>query len=79
MSNPTWYDIEMRGRRLEGLSKVMTTEFSKALKKGKTDLALAYLDRFTKIEHTIQPYVEQMTGLNRFLKKHAEKENTIPA
>ena len=75
-----WYDIEMRGRRLEGIHLRMTTEFWKAIDHEdgpKLALAFAYLDRLNKLEHTIQPYVEQITGLNRFLKKHDREKDTI--
>ena len=65
-----WYDIDKRGRRLEAVFKRMNTEFWKCIDNNQIDLAFAYHDRMVKLEHTIQPYVEQMTGLNRFLKKH---------
>lgn len=67
-----WYDVEMRGRRLEALSKRMTTEFYKALKNNKPELALSYADRILKTDHIIQPYVEQYLGVKKFLKKPNE-------
>ena len=72
-----WYDIEVRGRRLEALSKQMNKSFWNNIENNQP-LAFAYLDRLLKIESTIQPYVEQITGLNRFLKKHDKvKEDSI--
>ena len=77
MSNPAWYDIEMRGRRLESISKRMNTEFWKAMNENNTQLAMGYHDALLRTEKHIQPYVEQMIGLNRFLKKH-DKLQTQP-
>ena len=78
MVKTAWYDIEMRGRRYEAISKQMNTDFWIAMKEHNTQLAFSYLDRMLKVESAIQPYVEQITGLNRFLKKHDKvKENSI--
>ena len=77
MVKTAWYDIEMRGRRLEAMFKQMNTEYWKAIKENKLALAFAYFERMNKLENTIKPYVEQITGLNRFLKKHERKENFI--
>ena len=65
-----WWDIEMRGRRLEGLSKRMTTEFNKALNNNEVMLALAYIDRIARVEIVIRPYVEEITGLKKLIKSH---------
>ena len=70
-----WYDIDKRGRRLEAISKQMNTLFYTHLKDNPI-LALAYLDRFLKIEHVIQPYVEQIIGMKQFLKA---KNMELPA
>ena len=75
MSNPSWYDVEMRGRRLEAISKDMNTKYWNTEDPKLRD---AYLDRMLKIEHAIQPYVEEIIGLKKFLKRNA-KTNTIPA
>ena len=77
MSNPAWYDIEMRGRRLEAICKDMNTKYWKAVKENKIALSFAYLERLNKLENTLKPYVEQITGLNRFLKKHEREKDII--
>jgi len=77
MVKSAWYDIEMRGRRLEALSKRMNTEFWLAINANKSDLALGYLDAILRVEKLSYPYVDQITGLNRFLKQHERKENLI--
>ncbi len=77
MVKSAWYDIEMRGRRLESLSKRMNTEFWRAMNANKIDLALSYLEAILRIEKLSYPYVEQITGLNRFLKQHERTENLI--
>ncbi len=73
MTTP-WWDIEMRGRRLESLSKHMTTKYHRL---SKTDelLALAYIDRIAKIETVIKPYVEEITGLKRLIKDNDKVPN----
>ena len=70
---PAWYDIEMRGRRLEAISKQMNTLFWKNYQTNPS-LAFAYFDRFLKIESTIQPYVEQITGVRKLLKQGTKLE-----
>ena len=77
MSNPAWYDIEMRGRRLEAICKDMDTKYWKAVKAGNTELSFSYHERLLKTENAMQSYVEQITGLKRFLKKNERKENAI--
>ena len=78
MVKSAWYDIEMRGRRLEAICKDMNEKYWQAMKEGKESLAFAYHDRLLKTENTMQSYVEAITGLNRFLKKHDKvKENSI--
>lgn len=76
MAKSAWYDIEMRGRRLEAICKRMNTEFQKAMKEDKIPLALSYHDALLRTEKLLQPYVEQITGLNRFLKKHDIKDQS---
>jgi hypothetical protein len=71
MTTP-WWDIEMRGRRLEALSKRMTTEFYKAINQGEWEIALSFIDRVNKTEVSIKPYVEQITGLKKLLKDNDE-------
>ena len=71
MSNPAWYDVEMRGRRLEAISKDMNTKYWNTKDQKLKD---AYLDRMLKIEHVIQPYVEEIIGLNKFLKRNAKAD-----
>jgi hypothetical protein len=73
VGRPAWYDIEMRGRRLESISKHMYKKYRNEMEKGNSDLALSYLDRMLKIEHVIQPYIEQIIGLKKLLKEHASK------
>jgi len=77
MVKSAWYDIEMRGRRLEAICKDMNKKYWRAVKENKIALAFAYLERLNKLENTIKPYVEQITGLNRFLKKHEREKDII--
>ena len=65
---PAWYDVEMRGRRLEAISKHMNTKFWN-LAKTDNPLSFAYLDRLIKIENVVQPYIEQITGVKKLIKK----------
>ena len=76
MVKSAWYDIEKRGRRLEKICKQMNTMYEQTVK-DKPTLAMGYLDALLRTERVIQPYVEEITGLNRFLKKHERKENTV--
>ena len=78
MEKTAWYDVEMRGRRMEAISKHMNTKFWNCVKeKDEKDnklepnipLAFAYLDRLLKIENSIQPYIEQITGVKQLIKK----------
>lgn len=77
MVKSAWYDVEMRGRRLESLSKRMNTEFWRAINDNKTTLALSYLDAILRVEKLSYPYVDQITGLNRFLKQHDRRKEDL--
>jgi len=77
MTTP-WWDIEMRGRRLESLSKHMTTKYHK-LQDKEPLLALSYIDRIAKIETVIKPYVEEITGLKKLIKDNDEISNRPPS
>jgi len=78
--NTAWYDIEMRGRRLERACKITETYFDKYIDENNPELAMSYLERLLKIEHVIQPYVEQITGLKRALAKgRSQFEHPIPS
>lgn len=67
----------MRGRRLEAISKRMNTIFWTKIDKD-PDGAFPYLDRLIKIENTISPYVEQITGVKRLIKRAESKlENPV--
>ena len=66
---PAWYDVEMRGRRLEAITKQMNTLFWNKIKDDESELALSYLDRILKIENTLQPYIEQITGVKKLIKE----------
>lgn len=70
MSNATWWDIDARGRRWNAIFKQMNTEYWKAIKSNNDTMAQAYLERMLKIEKTIQPYVQEVTGLRRIINKH---------
>ena len=79
MTTP-WYDVEMRGRRLETIFKSMNTKYNHMIQKEDYDLAFAFADRMIKIESSIQPYVEVMTGVKKFInrsRKQRELENEI--
>jgi len=69
VGRPAWYDVEMRGRRLEVITKQMNTSFWNKIKTDETELALSYLDRILKIENTLQPYIEQITGVKKLIKE----------
>jgi len=58
MTRLPWYDIEMRGRKLDSISKQMNIKFWTNVDEN-PELALSYLDRMLKIEHVIQPYIEE--------------------
>lgn len=76
MAKSAWYDIEMRGRRLEAICKDMNTKYWN-LKESKPELAFSYLDRLVKIEHTLQPYIEQITGVKKLIKQGNKLEADI--
>jgi hypothetical protein len=74
MPTTVWYDLNMRGRRLERIAKQMETSFLKASQdENKTELALSYLDRLIKLEHVTAPYVEQMTGMKKLLQQSRDR------
>jgi len=70
MAGPAWYDVQMRGRRLEAISKHMNTKFWNTINED-PELALSYFDRMIKIEHVLQPYIEQITGVKKLLKENS--------
>jgi len=75
MVKTAWYDIEMRGRRWEAIFKDCNTKYWNT---DNEDLKQSYFNRMAIIEKSIQPYVEEITGLKRFLKKHDKaQENSI--
>jgi hypothetical protein len=73
MSNPAWFDVSMRGRRLEAISKLCNTNFWKYVNEN-DEMAGAYLDRLLKIEHVIQPYIAEYTGVKKLLKAGTKLE-----
>lgn len=70
MTTP-WYDVEMRGRRLEAIAKQMNTKYWN-LKDTNPELAFSYFDRLLRLESTIQPYIEQITGVKKFIKQKSK-------
>ena len=74
----TWYDLNVRGRRLQRITKLMDTKMNKAFEAGEVELGLAYLDRLIKLEHVTAPYVEQMTGMKRLLAQARENLESKP-
>mgnify|MGYP001606683888 FL=1 len=77
MTTP-WYDVEMRGRRLEAIAKQMNTKYWN-LKDENPELAFSYFDRLLRLESTIQPYIEQITGVKKFIKQRSKAiEADIP-
>ena len=76
MTTP-WYDVEMRGRRLEAISKHMNTKYWNLMKENKEELAFNYFDRLVKIENVIQPYIEQIIGVKKLIKKGIRVETDI--
>ncbi len=83
----TWYDIEMRGRRLEALYKQMNSVTERLFKEAsgseeglddpKFELAMSYIDRMLKIEATIKPYIEDYVGLKKMVKEYESRENRV--
>ena len=76
MAKSAWYDMGMRGRRLEAIFRQCNTLFYTNIEKN-PELAIAYLDRLLKVEHAITPYADQMTGLKKLLKEGNKKEISI--
>ena len=76
MTTP-WYDVEMRGRRMEAISKHMNTKYWNLMKENKEELAFNYFDRLVKIENVIQPYIEQIIGVKKLIKKGIRVETDI--
>ena len=74
----TWYDLNVRGRRLQRITKLMDTKMQIAFENNEPELALAYLDRLIKLEHVTAPYVEQMTGMKRLLQQSREQLDVHP-
>ena len=70
MTTP-WYDVEMRGRRLEAIAKQMNTKYWN-LKDDNPELAFSYFDRLLRLESTIQPYIEQITGVKKFIRQRTK-------
>ncbi len=77
VGRPAWYDVEMRGRRLEATYKRMNTQFHKLMEEGNFDLAFAFYDRMLKTEHALQPYIEQITGVRELIKKGTKVASII--
>jgi hypothetical protein len=80
MVRAPWYDIEMRGRRLESIFRGMNTRYRQQLEIGNYDLAFSFADRMLKTEAVMQPYIEVMTGVKKFInrsRKQRELENDI--
>ena len=75
MTTP-WYDIEMRGRRLEAIYKQMNTKYWNLVETNQ-DIAFSYFDRMIKIESVIQPYIEQIIGVKKLIKKGSQIEADI--
>jgi len=63
MTTP-WYDVEMRGRRMEAIYKDANTKYWNA---SNEDMKQSYFNRMMIIEKNIQPYIEHMTGVKKFL------------
>mgnify|MGYP001611535059 FL=1 len=70
MTTP-WYDVEMRGRRLEAIAKQMNTKYWN-LKDTNEELSFSYFDRLLRLESTIQPYIEQITGVKKFIRQRTK-------
>ena len=74
----TWYDLNVRGRRLQRITKLMDTKMNIAFQDNQPELALAYLDRLIRLESVTAPYVEQMTGMKRLLQLSRENLESNP-
>ena len=74
-----WYNLDMRGRRIESICKQLNTKIMKIIKKEnitveEIEMALSYIDRFTKLESVAKTYVEEVIGLKKFLARKDVKE-----
>jgi hypothetical protein len=76
MVNSAWYDVGVRGRRLEAIAKHCNTKYWKCVETN-DEMAEAYFDRLMKIEKAIQPYVAEFTGVKKLLKA-GNKIETLP-
>ena len=76
MTTP-WYDVDMRGRRWEAISKHMNTKYWNLMKENKDQLAFSYFDRMVKIETVIQPYIDQITGVKKLIKQGTRIEASV--
>lgn len=77
MVRAAWYDIEMRGRRLESIFRRMNTQYNQMLDKKEYDLAFAFADRMLKTENVMQPYIEVMTGVKKFINKSRKQRELL--
>ena len=68
MTTP-WYDIEMRGRRWEAIFKDCNTKYWKTEDE---TLKQSYFNRMAIIEKSVQPYVEQITGVKKFIRQRTK-------
>jgi len=66
MAKSAWYDVAMRGRRLEAIMKDCNTKYWKY--KDNHEIAELYFDRMMKVEKSIQPYVAEYLGVKKLLK-----------
>lgn len=73
MTTP-WYDVEMRGRRWEAIFKDCNTKYWNTKDES---LKQSYFNRMAIIEKSVQPYVEQITGVKALIKKGTKLEADI--
>jgi len=71
-----WFDVSMRGRRLEAIAKLCNTEFWKHYEKNPS-LAQSYFDRLMKIEYAIKPYIAEYTGVEKLLRDGKDRIKEI--
>ena len=67
-----WYDVEMRGRRMEAIYKDANTKYWNTTNE---DMKQSHFNRMMIIEKNMQPYIEQMLGVKKFLSESKKKLN----
>jgi len=76
MTRKSWYDVDSRGRKLNAIWWDCNTKYWKNVDTS-PELAQSYFNRMMIIEKLLQPYIEQVTGVKKFLKEGKANEADI--